>query len=147
MNDAGKLRPEVQAFLNQKPVRMFIGGKWVEAADGGTFETRDPGDGEALATVAEGKATDVNRAVEAAIEPAASLAAHTTGVEQLGGREWRWTRRLAPTDDPALLRIAIDVHPAGSDRIAAELVAFRAASSSMAQARAIWSYIPSEVLG
>lgn len=68
-----------------------------------------------------------NRAVEAAIEPAASLAAHTTGVEQLGGREWRWTRRLAPTDDPALLRIAIDVHPAGSDRIAAELVAFRAA--------------------
>ena len=68
-----------------------------------------------------------NRAVEAAIEPAANLSALTAGVEQLGGREWRWTRQLAPTDDPALLRIAIDVHPAGSDRIAAELVAFRAA--------------------
>lgn len=68
MTDAGKLRPEVQAFLNQKPVRMLIGGKWVEAADGGTFETRDPGDGEVLATVAEGKAADVNRAVEAARE-------------------------------------------------------------------------------
>ena len=68
-----------------------------------------------------------NRAVEAAIEPAANLSALTAGVEQLGGREWRWTRQLAPTDDPALLRIAIDVHPADSDRIAAELMAFRAA--------------------
>ena len=61
-----KLLPDVETFLAEDPIRMFIGGEWVEAADGGTFETVDPGDGAVLATVAEGKAADVDRAVQAA---------------------------------------------------------------------------------
>lgn len=61
-----KLLPEVRKFLAQRPVRMFIGGRWVEAAAGGTFQTLDPGDGSPLAAVAEGKAQDVDRAVQAA---------------------------------------------------------------------------------
>jgi aldehyde dehydrogenase (NAD+) len=63
---AKKLLGEVKKFLSEKPVKMFIGGKWVAAADGGTFKTLDPGDGSPLAEVAEGKAEDVDRAVEAA---------------------------------------------------------------------------------
>jgi len=60
-----ELLPEVKAFLDQQPIRMFIGGQWVEAADGGTFETCDPGDGSPLATVAEGRSVDIDRAVAA----------------------------------------------------------------------------------
>jgi aldehyde dehydrogenase (NAD+) len=61
-----KLLPEVAKFLAGRPVKMFIGGEWVEAADCSTFQTLDPGDGTPLATVAEGKAADVDRAVLAA---------------------------------------------------------------------------------
>ncbi len=66
MADPKKLLPEVKAFLSDRPIKMFIGGAWVEPADGGTFQTLDPGDGSAVATVAEGKATDIDGAVAAA---------------------------------------------------------------------------------
>jgi len=58
----------VEEFLSGAPLRMFIGGEWVEATEGKTFQTVDPGDGSVLATVAEGKAADVERAVDAAAE-------------------------------------------------------------------------------
>src|SRR5271167_460102 len=53
-------------FLNGKPKRMLIGGKWLEAASGKYFETINPATGEVLASVAEGDAEDINRAVAAA---------------------------------------------------------------------------------
>lgn len=53
-------------FLDKKPKRMLIDGKWVEAASGKTFETINPSTGEVLATVAEGDAEDIDRAVDAA---------------------------------------------------------------------------------
>ena len=53
-------------FLNDKPKRMLIDGKWVEAASGKTFESINPSTGEVLATVAEGDAEDIDRAVAAA---------------------------------------------------------------------------------
>ena len=46
--------------------RLFIDGRWVEAASGRTFETPNPATGETLATIAEGDAEDINRAVTAA---------------------------------------------------------------------------------
>src|SRR6201992_3401772 len=46
--------------------KMLIDGKWVDAASGKTFETHNPATGELLATVAEGDAEDINRAVAAA---------------------------------------------------------------------------------
>src|SRR5712672_615275 len=46
--------------------KMLIDGQWVDAASGKTFETLNPATGEVLATVAEGDAEDVNRAVAAA---------------------------------------------------------------------------------
>ncbi len=48
------------------PRQLLIDGEWVDAADGSTFETIDPGTGEVLTTVANGKAEDVDRAVRAA---------------------------------------------------------------------------------
>ncbi len=53
-------------FLDGKPKRMFIDGKWVEAASGKTFETINPSTGEVLASVAEGDKEDIDRAVDAA---------------------------------------------------------------------------------
>ena len=46
--------------------KMLIDGKWVDAASGKRFETHNPATGELLATVAEGDAEDINRAVAAA---------------------------------------------------------------------------------
>jgi aldehyde dehydrogenase (NAD+) len=46
--------------------QMLIDGRWVDAASGKRFETHNPATGELLATVAEGDAEDINRAVAAA---------------------------------------------------------------------------------
>ena len=53
-------------FLDGKPKRMLIGGKWVEAMSGKTFDSINPSTGEVLASVAEGDAEDIDRAVAAA---------------------------------------------------------------------------------
>ncbi len=62
--------------------RLFIGGRFTDAADGATFETLNPHDGSVLAHVAQAGTADVDRAVEAASSafPAwAGLAAATRG--------------------------------------------------------------------
>src|SRR3981189_2179807 len=46
--------------------KMLIDGKWEDAASGKRFDTHNPATGELLATVAEGDAEDINRAVAAA---------------------------------------------------------------------------------
>ncbi|GCE47185.1 aldehyde dehydrogenase (NAD+)/phenylacetaldehyde dehydrogenase [Thermosporothrix hazakensis] len=56
----------LNAFLQQRPVKMLIGGEWVEAASGKTFSSLNPATGEVLAEVAEGESEDINRAVAAA---------------------------------------------------------------------------------
>src|SRR5262245_16097200 len=48
------------------PGRLYIGGQWVDAIASGTFPTIDPATEEVLTQVAEGKAEDIDRAVEAA---------------------------------------------------------------------------------
>jgi aldehyde dehydrogenase (NAD+) len=57
---------EVNAFLAQDPIKLFVGGQWVPAKAGGTFETVDPGNGKVLARVAATDAADVDAAVSAA---------------------------------------------------------------------------------
>jgi aldehyde dehydrogenase (NAD+) len=54
------------AFANGKFKPMLIGGEWVKAASGKTFESRNPATGDLLATVAEGDVEDINQAVAAA---------------------------------------------------------------------------------
>jgi acyl-CoA reductase-like NAD-dependent aldehyde dehydrogenase len=54
------------AFLAQRPIKMLIGGQWVEAASGKTFDTINPSTGQVLAKVAQAEAEDIDRAVAAA---------------------------------------------------------------------------------
>ena len=58
--------PEVKEFLKSQPLKLFIGGQWVDAASGETFETRDPGEGKPLARVVAAGKADIDRAVKAA---------------------------------------------------------------------------------
>lgn len=60
-----QVHSDVSAFLKQ-PKKMLIGGKWVEALSGETFDTYNPATGEVLAKVAAGDKADVDRAVKAA---------------------------------------------------------------------------------
>lgn len=60
------LLPEVARFLAQDPIPMYIGGKWINAAGGRTFDVLDPGDGKRLARVSEGGAAEIDLAVLAA---------------------------------------------------------------------------------
>jgi 1-pyrroline dehydrogenase len=46
--------------------KNFVGGEWVDAAEGGTAEVVNPATGETIAEVPEGAQADVDRAVEAA---------------------------------------------------------------------------------
>jgi len=55
-----------RAFLDRRAHKLLIGGEWVEAADGATFETVDPATGNRLGVVARARAGDVDRAVRAA---------------------------------------------------------------------------------
>ena len=48
------------------PRKLFINGQWVDAASGKSFETPNPATGQPLASVAEGDAEDIDRAVRAA---------------------------------------------------------------------------------
>ena len=52
--------------FTSEPRQLLIDGQWVDAADGSSFQTIDPGTGELLTTVAHGKAEDIDRAVRAA---------------------------------------------------------------------------------
>lgn len=50
----------------RKPKQLLIGGKWVPAKSGKTFETINPANEEVLALAAEGDKADVDEAVKAA---------------------------------------------------------------------------------
>ncbi|GHH23988.1 aldehyde dehydrogenase [Sphingomonas glacialis] len=52
-------------FLKQ-PKKLFIGGDWVDALSGKTFDVVNPSTGQVIVQVAEGAAADVDRAVAAA---------------------------------------------------------------------------------
>jgi aldehyde dehydrogenase (NAD+) len=54
------------SFLDSKPKRLLINGEWVDSGSGETFATINPATGDVLAKLAEGNATDVDRAVAAA---------------------------------------------------------------------------------
>ena len=60
-----QMHSRVAEFVG-KPRKMFIDGKWVEAASGKTFPSYNPATGEVMAKVAEGDREDIDRAVKAA---------------------------------------------------------------------------------
>jgi phenylacetaldehyde dehydrogenase len=62
---SGVTSSAVLGFL-RKPKQLLIGGKWVPAKSGKTFETINPANEEVLALAAEGDKADVDEAVKAA---------------------------------------------------------------------------------
>jgi alpha-ketoglutaric semialdehyde dehydrogenase len=54
------------AILGAKTFQNYIGGEWVDAASGETFESTSPANGEAIGTFPRSSAGDVDRAVAAA---------------------------------------------------------------------------------
>ena len=56
-------------------VRMWIGGAWVDAEGGATFEATSPSTGEVIGTVPEGTRADAHRAIDAANRAAPGWAA------------------------------------------------------------------------
>jgi aldehyde dehydrogenase (NAD+) len=56
-------RPE---YLLDSVKKLWIGGKWFEAASGEVFDTVDPANGNVIAQLARGRSEDVDRAVAAA---------------------------------------------------------------------------------
>jgi phenylacetaldehyde dehydrogenase len=71
----------VSKFLAGKH-QAFIGGKWMDAVSGKTFDTFDPGTGRVIAQVAECDAPDVDKAVAAAREAFEGPWSRTTGSER-----------------------------------------------------------------
>jgi phenylacetaldehyde dehydrogenase len=60
-----QIQNSVSEFV-AKPRKMLIGGQWVGAVSGKTFETYNPATGEVLARVAEGDKADIDMAVKTA---------------------------------------------------------------------------------
>ena len=61
-----KAAAAASALLKSSPRKLLIGGKWVAAKSGKTFETINPATEEVLGLVAEGDKADVDEAVKAA---------------------------------------------------------------------------------
>ncbi|PMS38165.1 betaine aldehyde dehydrogenase [Trinickia symbiotica] len=80
--------------------RLFIGGEYVDATSGATFDTLDPATGEKLATVQQASEADVDRAVRSA---------------QQGQRAWA---ALSPMDRSRILRRAVDLLRVRNDELA-----------------------------
>jgi succinate-semialdehyde dehydrogenase/glutarate-semialdehyde dehydrogenase len=55
-----------ESVIASVPTRLFIGGEWVEASGGATFEVTNPATDEVLASIADGTPADGERALAAA---------------------------------------------------------------------------------
>lgn len=64
--NAVKRKRATPPFLDGRPKRLLIDGKWEAALSGKTFETFNPSTGEHLAELAQASDQDVDRAVQAA---------------------------------------------------------------------------------
>ncbi len=82
------------------PQRLYIGGAYVDATSGSSFETFDPATGERLATVDEASRADVERAVASARE---------------GQRQWAAMSAMARS---RILRRAVELLRARNDELA-----------------------------
>lgn len=100
-NDLTGLGAGNAAFL-RKQHKLLIGGEWVNAAAGGTFEVRDPSSDKVISNVAAGEAEDVNRAVAAARKAFESP-------------EWS---RMKPTDRERLIHKLADLIEKHADELA-----------------------------
>jgi phenylacetaldehyde dehydrogenase len=69
-------------FLQDSPKKLLIGGKWIAAKSGKTFESINPANEEVLGRVAEGDKADVDEAVRAARKAFETGMWHSMGPHQ-----------------------------------------------------------------
>ncbi len=100
-NDLSGLRAANTAFLRRRH-KLLIGGEWIDAAGGGTFDVRDPSSDAVISTVAAGEAADIDRAVSAARKA-------------FEDSEWS---RMKPTDRERVLHRLADLIEAHADELA-----------------------------
>jgi succinate-semialdehyde dehydrogenase/glutarate-semialdehyde dehydrogenase len=73
---AARVTPEQEnAVLEQVPTGLFIGGDWVDAEGGRSFDVRDPATGRVVRTIADASPADGIRALDAAVAAQESWAA------------------------------------------------------------------------
>ena len=65
-----------RAVVEAVPKQLFIGGKWVDGSEGGTFPVEDPATGETIAEVADATPDDALAALAAAHEQQAEWREH-----------------------------------------------------------------------
>ncbi|MGC1287156.1 MAG: aldehyde dehydrogenase family protein [Streptosporangiaceae bacterium] len=99
------LDPRVDEFLAAGTTQLLIGGDWVGAADGATFETLNPATGQPLMRCASADREDVNRAVAAATEAAEGAWKKITPSER-GQLLWR-VAELLERDADALAELEV----------------------------------------
>ena len=80
-----------ESALAAVPDGLLVGGRWVPAASGKTFEVRDPATGDVLAAVADADAADAISALDAAVA---------------AQRDWA---RVAPRERAEILRSAFEL--------------------------------------
>src|SRR5664279_2457777 len=113
-----QMHNRVQEFVS-RPRKMFIDGKWVEAASGKTFPTYNPATGEVLAQVAEGDREDIDRAVKAARKAFESDAWTYMSASQRGRLIWKLADLLeARTEEFAQLESLDNGKPLAVARVA-----------------------------
>lgn len=66
-----------------------------------------------------------NRLVEAMSLSAPPGPGSTSGIEEAMGRNWAWEMTVAPSPDPAILRIDVRVRADGGTQTVADLTTFR----------------------
>ena len=64
-----------QSVLDSVPKQLYIGGAWVDASGGATFEVEDPATGQALCSVADATPEDAKAVLDAAVAAQAGWAA------------------------------------------------------------------------
>ncbi|SAK77576.1 betaine aldehyde dehydrogenase [Caballeronia catudaia] len=97
--------------------RLYIGGEYVDATSGETFDTLDPATGETLARVQQASQADIDRAVRSARE---------------GQREWA---AMTAMQRSRILRRAVDLLRARNDELAA--IETRDTGKPIAETRAV----------
>ncbi|GJH27751.1 betaine-aldehyde dehydrogenase [Caballeronia novacaledonica] len=97
--------------------RLYIGGEYVDATSGETFDTLDPATGETLARVQQASEADIDRAVRSARE---------------GQREWA---AMTAIQRSRILRRAVDLLRARNDELAA--IETRDTGKPIAETRAV----------
>src|ERR1700720_2911493 len=98
-----QIHPQVADFI-EKPRKMLINGKWVNAASGKTFPTYNPATGKILAQVAEGDREDIEQAVKAARKAFAHGPWRKLTSSERGHLIWKLADLLeAPTEEFAYL--------------------------------------------